>query len=170
MNSHLDEKQITEALLGSAEEAERRHLEECEQCRAQVEAESALFSRFGQVARGEAQRGDDFWRRQRLVISSRIDQKAQHRTLRMVWSAAAAAAAVLVVWVVMGQIPSRPAPPPTAHPEDEVLLMQVTAALERGSPEAFAPAEVLTRELNRRTNKKANRPSEVRSKSEAKPQ
>src|SRR5262245_33051967 len=170
MNSHLDENELTEALLGSPEEAQRKHLEECDECRTRVEAESALLRRFGQAARGEAQRDDDFWGRQRLMISSRIEQQAQHRTLRMVWSTAAAAAAVLVVWLVMGQVPSRPAPPPTAHHDDEALLMQVAAALERGSPQAFAPAEVLTRELNRSSNRKANRPSEARNKSEAKSQ
>jgi hypothetical protein len=170
MNSHLDEKQFTDALLGSAEDPQRKHLEECEECRSRVAAENETFRRFGYAARGEAARGDDFWARQQLVISSRLEQKAQYRTLRMVWAAAAAAAAVLVVWLVMAQTPSNPVPPPTArHENDEALLMQVAAALERGSPEAFAPAEVLTRELNRSTKPKASRNSEASSKSEAKP-
>ncbi|MCI0348744.1 MAG: hypothetical protein L0Z53_04905, partial [Acidobacteriales bacterium] len=124
----------------------------------------------GQAARGEALRDEDFWARQRLVISSRIEQKAQHRMLRVVWGAAAAAAAVLVIWVVMGQSPSPPVPPPVAHENDEVLLMQVAVALERGTPEAFAPAEVLTHALNRSSTRKASGSSEAKKKLEAKPQ
>src|SRR5919201_3324128 len=124
MNSHLDQKQLTEILLGFAEEGENRHLEECEQCRAQVAKDSGLLGRFGQSARAEAQRPEDFWARQQLVISRRMEQSVQRRTLRVVWGAAATAAAGLVLWLVMGQTPSNPVPPPTAH-NDEVLLMQV---------------------------------------------
>ena len=166
MNSHLDEKQLTEALLGFAEPSEQAHLQVCDQCRAQLASEKGLFSRFGQVARAEAERTEDFWVRQRLVISRRMEQSAQRRTLRVVWSAAATAAAGLVLWVVLGQSPSNPVPPPSSH-DDDVLLRQVASALERGTPEAFAPAEVLTHELNRSTSKRASSSSEARRKSEA---
>ena len=167
MNSHLNEKQLTEALLGFSEESEQGHLQACEQCRAQVVSEEELFSRFGQAARAEAERTEDFWVRQRLVISRRMEQSAQLRTLRVVWGAAATAAAGLVLWVALGQSPSNPVPPPI-HPADDVLLRQVATALERGTPEAFAPAEVLTHELNRSGSRRVNRSSEATPKPEEK--
>jgi hypothetical protein len=95
-----------------------------------------------------------------------MEQSAQRRTLRVIWGAAATAAAGLVLWVVMGQSPGNPVPPPYSH-DDEVLLRQVAVALERGTPEAFAPAEVLTHELNRNNSKRASSSLEARSKSEA---
>lgn len=165
MNSHLNEKQLTEALLGLAEESEQHHLQECEACQARVASEKNLFSRFGQAARADAERTEDFWVRQRLVISRRMEQSAQRRTLRMVWGVAATAAAGLVLWVVLGQTPGNPVPPPSTH-DDDILLKQVAIALERGTPEAFAPAEVLTHELNR-SSKRASSSSEAKSKSEA---
>jgi hypothetical protein len=175
MNSHLNENQINDALLGLAEAGEREHLEQCEQCRAQLAAERGMLHRFGQQVRREARRDEQFWARQQLVISSRLEHNARRRTLHAVWGVAAAAAAALVVWVALGQIPSKPALPPSheqarQHENDDLLLRQVALALERGSPEAFAPAEVLTRELNRSTTRKGPKIREATNKPEAKTQ
>lgn len=172
MNSHLNEKQFSDALAGFAEESEHQHLEQCEQCRTQLAAETAVFERFGQQLRDESARSEQFWARQRLVIAGRFEQRARRRTLRAVWGVAAAAAAALVVWLALSQVPSKPVPPPShqvarQHESDDLLLRQVAMALERGSPEAFAPAEVLTRELNRSAHAKG-RIQERRNRPEAK--
>lgn len=154
MNSHLNDDQFTDALAHLAGERERLHLEECEECRSRMEAVSALFRSFGQQARHEAERKDEFWKRQGLVIASRLEQSARGPVMHMVWGAVAATAAALVIWAVMSDVPSsqpvQPAPRQVAtqHENDELLLRQVEAALERGAPSALAPAEVLTHELN----------------------
>jgi hypothetical protein len=54
-SSHLDDKQIVEAVIDERglDGALRRHLFECSVCRAQKEALQAGLSRFGQISRGE---------------------------------------------------------------------------------------------------------------------
>jgi hypothetical protein len=53
--SHLNEKQIIEAVTDERglDEALRRHLLECPECRAQKEALQGRLARFGQISRGE---------------------------------------------------------------------------------------------------------------------
>lgn len=54
--SHLDDKQIIEAVIDERglDEALRRHLFECSDCRAQKEALKGRLALFGQVSRGQA--------------------------------------------------------------------------------------------------------------------
>lgn len=166
MSSHLNENQITEALLGVTDESAQTHLESCGQCLQKVEAASSLLSGFGKDARREAERSDGFWAQQGLAIMKRSSahlQASSRRSVRLAWGAAAATvAAVLILWATLGNFdPKPPAPPENtviadSHEHDELLLRQVEAALERGAPVALAPAEVLTRELHRRAKPVAN--------------
>jgi anti-sigma-K factor RskA len=172
MNSHLTLEQIIDALLDSAErnrseqerecgepsearEAHGEHLSGCEKCGAEVEATRSLFAAFGNATRQEAARDEIFWARQRLLIASRIEQDSRRRVWRMVWGAAAATAAALVFGIALGKAPSVPKATPDSvvakqyEGQDDLLLRHVEAALERPAPMALAPAEVLTRELNR---------------------
>jgi hypothetical protein len=162
MNSHLNQEQIIEALLECAESSSdqpwRKHLEICEQCRAELEASRSLFAHFGESARRAAERDDSFWTRQALVIASRIEHSARRRALRVLWGTVAATAAAVLLWLAMGRAPSGPTPPMQIHDpvmakqyenQDDLLLRHVELALERPAPIALAPAEVLTQELNR---------------------
>ena len=166
MNSHLNENQITDALLGIADDSAREHLASCGQCLQKVEAATSLLSGFGKDARREAERTDGFWEHQGLAIMERSSAhlRASNRwSLRLAWGAAAAtAAAVVILWATLGNFDSQPPAPPEntviadSHEHDERLLRQVEAALERGTPVALAPAEVLTRELHRRAKPVTN--------------
>ena len=158
MNSHLNQDQINNALLGLSQpgSTQEGHLRACEQCGAEVERSHALLAGFGRAARQEAERDENFWARQRLVIASRVEQSARRWVLNVVWGAVAATAAFAVLWIASIQTPEKPAPSPESpiiaqeyQQNDELLLKHVEAALERGTPEALAPAEVLTHELNR---------------------
>jgi anti-sigma factor RsiW len=157
MNSHLNHEQITDALLDFADGDSRQHLAECSECQAKVKASEEILAGFGEAARSEGARDESFWSRQRLVIAARIEQGARRRTLRLVWGAAAATAAALVLWVALGRAPSGPTQPLQVHDpaiakqyeNDDVLLRHVELALERPAPAALAPAEVLTSELGR---------------------
>lgn len=170
MNIHLDEKQISDATLGLAEEPALRHLERCQKCRSQVEATAALVTGFSRQARREAERDDLFWARQESAILERGFQNRHapsRRALRFAWrttttAAAATVAALLVLWVSLGSrdrnlpVPAENPVVASEHESDELLLRQVEAALERRTPVALAPAEVLTRELHRRTRPEAD--------------
>lgn len=166
MNIHLNEKQVTDAMLGLAEEPARRHLEGCAECRSQVRAATALVATFGREACREAERDDLFWARQESAIVEHIAQNGHAtspRALRVAWGmAAASVAALLVLWIALGSRDRNPPAPPenpviaSEHESDELLLRQVEAALERRTPVALAPAEVLTRELHRRTRAATN--------------
>jgi hypothetical protein len=164
----LNENQITDALLGIAAESAQEHLASCAQCLQKVQAASSLLSGFGKDARREAERNHAFWARQGLAIMERNSANLQtsgRRSLGLgwAWGAAATAVAALVLWVSLGGFERTP-PPSDENPvvatefqdNDEVLLRQVEAALERGAPVALAPAEVLTRELHRRTKPAGN--------------
>jgi anti-sigma-K factor RskA len=156
-NSHLTKDEINNALLGLSDpgSTEDGHLRACEQCAAEVERSRALLADFGRAARQEAERDQNFWARQRLVIASRVEHSARRWALTVVWGAVAATAAVAVLWIASTQTPEKPAPSPESpvvagyQQNDELLLKHVEAALEQGTPRALAPAEVLTSELNR---------------------
>jgi len=153
-NSHLTKDEINNALLGLSYPGsiEDGHLRACEQCAAEVERSRALLADFGRAARQEAERDENFWARQRLVIASRVEHSARRWALTVVWGAVTATAAVAVLWIASTQTPDKPVPPPEPPKiADEQLLKHVEAALERGTPEALAPAEVLIRELDRST-------------------
>src|SRR5919197_796688 len=95
MNSHLNHEQITDALLDFADGDSRQHLAECSECQAKVKASEEILAGFGEAAR--------------------IEQGARRRTLRLVWGAAAATAAALVLWVALGRAPSGPTQPLQVH-------------------------------------------------------
>lgn len=164
MNSHLNQNEITDAVLGMSEPEAEQHLDECRACHGQSQIARELLAGFASEARHEAERSEAFWSRQRLVIWSRIDQMARRRALRLAWSAAAAAAATVVLWMTLAQVPDQhpvtPPPPPVAERvSDEVLLLRVEAVLEHPMPQALAPAEIITRELTRSATAAKKRPA-----------
>src|SRR5206468_11501749 len=114
----------------------------------------APLEQWHAAARLAAVQPDSFWARQRAVISVRLHERSFDRGIRFVWAGAVAA---LVLAAALSWTPERwtttaPKNPPTTEAQDEQLLENMQAALERESPLALQPAEVLTNEMTRARN------------------
>ncbi len=101
---------------------------------------------FGASARTAAERPDAFWASQRARIASRL-----HSGTRMSgWRKALIWAPVAIV-LLLGLFWFRPADkdpiPDIAAGYDQTLLIEVEQALQRKSPEALAPAGLITCEI-----------------------
>ena len=99
-------------------------------------------------ARLSAVQPDPFWARQRAVIAVRRHERSFDRGLRFVWVGAVAA---IILAAVLSWSPGTNPPrlTPTTDAQDEQLLESMQVALERETPAALQPAEVLTNEMTR---------------------
>ena len=151
MNIHLNPEEIADATLGLLEPERASHLQECDECRTRTDGCRAPLEQWRDAARVAAVQPDSFWARQRAVISVRLHERSFDRGIRFVWAGAVAA---LVLAAAMSWSPTTTAPvaQKTTDAQDEQLLENMQAALERESPLALQPAEVLTKEMARARN------------------
>ena len=151
MNIHLNPEEIADATLGLLEPERTSHLQECVECRTRTDGYRAPLEQWRDAARVAAVQPDSFWARQRAVISVRLHERSFDRGIRFVW-AGAVAALVLAAALSWSPAPNSPATPQSSEVQDEQLLENMQAALERESPLALQPAEVLTKEMSRARN------------------
>ena len=151
MNIHLNPEEIADATLGLLEPERASHLQECDECRTRTDGYRAPLEQWRDAARVAAVQPDSFWARQRAVISVRLHERSFDRGIRFVWAGALAAL------LLAGALSWSPTTKPTVLPQaseaqDEQLLENMQMALERESPLALQPAEVLTKEMTRARN------------------
>ena len=151
MNHHLNPEELADATLGLLEPERASHLQECDECRTRTDGYRAPLEQWRDAARVAAVQTDSFWARQRAVISVRLHERSFDRGIRFVW-AGAVAALVLAAALSWSPAPTSPATPQSSEVQDEQLLENMQAALERESPLALQPAEVLTQEMSRARN------------------
>ena len=151
MNIHLNPEELADATLGLLEPERASHLQECDECRTRTDGYRAPLEQWRDAARVAAVQADSFWARQRAVISVRLHERSFDRGIRFVW-AGAVAALVLAAALSWSPAPTSPATPQSSEVQDEQLLENMQAALERESPLALQPAEVLTQEMSRARN------------------
>lgn len=151
MNLHLNPEEIADATLGLLEPERTSHLQECVECRTRTDGYRAPLEQWRDAARVAAVQPDSFWARQRAVISVRLHERSFDRGIRFVWAGALAA---LALAAALSWSPSTrtPVAQPTTEAQDEQLLENMQMALERDSPLALQPAEVLTNEMTRVRN------------------
>jgi hypothetical protein len=148
MNHHLNPEEIVDATLGLLETERAAHLEGCPECRTRTDGYRAPLEQWRDDARVSAVQPDSFWARQRAVINVRLHERSFDRGLRFVW-AGAVAAIVLAAALSWSPGTKPPTMPPTTEAQDEQLLENMQVALERETPAALQPAEVLTKEMTR---------------------
>jgi len=146
MNSHLNQEQLTEWLLGNEDEETARHLESCELCRADSEGVRAAIAGYRQTVHQAAEREPVFWARQRHAILSALPQRRYVHYFR--WAATTVMALVVAAALVLTRSPE---PPQQAKNEmsDDVLLQQVENSIGRSYPAALAPAVLIDEERSR---------------------
>ena len=148
MNIHLNSEEMADATLGLLEADRVAHLEGCAECRTRTAGYRAPLEQWRDDARLSAVQPDPFWARQRAVIAVRRHERSFDRGLRFVWVGAVAA---IILAAVLSWSPGTNPPrlAPTTDAQDEQLLESMQVALERETPAALQPAEVLTNEMTR---------------------
>jgi hypothetical protein len=148
----LNEAEIADALAGKA--AEER-VADCQPCAAEFAAWKDLGGKLRQDLESQADRPAYFWARQQARIRERLAPRAESAR----WGAAAIFALILVAagLIQRGVTPktemARTAPAvPTvraaqADPDDDALLEDIQASLQREAPAPLAPAAVLVEEV-----------------------
>jgi hypothetical protein len=102
--------------------------------------------RFGQSIRAEAEKPDAFWMSQQARIREKLQHPlpASRRPAILVW---APVTAILVFCLFWFMEPSRELMPDIATGFDQRLLVEVEQALKQSSPDALAPAGLITEEI-----------------------
>lgn len=150
MQPHWTDDELNAALLGDLSADRLQHGETCDECWSSVAdlRESLAAWKLDSFRRSE--RPPAYWAWMKDAILLRAYTTAFQRRFLLV---GASALAVVIVAAAVWVTPRRPAPTPVqvqqADPDD-VLLYRVQAAMAEESPEALAPARVLTHELDNR--------------------
>jgi len=126
-HKHLDLDSLLEVSYGL-----RDDVGDCPQCRAAVER----MAQRRQAPRAEENLPEWFWPRQSRVIQEAAEVRPRPRWLSIAALAGVLAAALLA-------IQPRPQSPPRISLEDQLLLQDVSATVNRVEPQALAPMDLL---------------------------
>jgi hypothetical protein len=131
---HLNSDGLLRAAYGIESDVQWR---DCVLCRAAVEG---LSSRRAGEPQIDTALPEWFWQRQRQSVLGAVDAAAA-RPARFRWTAVGALAAIVVAgWLLMQPVP---APAVRIAREDERLLTEVSAAVNRVEPQALSPMNML---------------------------
>lgn len=126
MSTHLSDEQIAEMLIGAPSAGTDRHLQTCEDCRAQVASLEGVLGNFrssaNQLSGGEYRP---------------IPLPPRPSFSRLGFTLAAAVLAVIGIVSVQNWQPTKPLP--AILLSDVALLIQIDAQVSRGIPEAMEP-------------------------------
>jgi predicted anti-sigma-YlaC factor YlaD len=165
MNEHLNDEQLSAALLAEEDAPIAEHLAGCNECRREVEGlRTALTAvRAESLARGERPMG--FWREQRLAIAAQISAGQELETRPLAWAASLSIVALVAAFLVQGVPPLPPQVGPSAAStgvsvaadSDHDLLVDVARFTRRDVPRALEPASLIAQELYRAAGRKSDR-------------
>lgn len=145
METHLNDVEIAQALLGTAAAEVRRHLEACPGCRGEYVRLDSGLAGYGAALRAQAERPEFFWRRQRAEVGARLSRPQAAGSLR--WALAGGLALLaLALGLVSADI--RPAAPVQAQIDpDDALLVDIQHSLQHQVPAPLLPAALLVEEV-----------------------
>lgn len=152
MNSHLTDEQMTECLLGEAPSEAAQHIASCGECSSEIGELRRAVAAYASNTRDEAAHAG----LPRVTFPRRHFVGAHG----LAWAAALALFAIATVLLALS--PSRPSQAAMAensnpsgyadaatYDSDDALLLSIQRDLESDSPQALAPAALLTAERNR---------------------
>lgn len=165
MKAHLNEEQLSAALLSGDDASVAAHLAICNECRHELEDIRAALTRIRAESLALGERPQGFWREQQIAIASRIPAGHEYETRPLAWAASLAVFA-LVAAVLTQSVPSLQ--PQASRPSgsavvsapadpDHDLLVAVERSARRGVPRALEPATLLAQELHRAAGRKSDR-------------
>ncbi len=136
MNTHLNDEQIADILIGAPVAAADLHLKTCEDCRAQV---ASLEDVLGNFRSSAYQLSEAAYRPRQVVPRPSFG--------RLGFTLAGAVLAVIGIVSIQNWQPTKPQP--VILQSDIALLMQIDAQVSRGIPEAMEPlSQFLPKESN----------------------
>jgi len=145
MRGHLTDREMTEVVAGTLDEATIVHLRACEACRKDYARLNQALADFVMDTRAQAERPEAFFQRQRVRIGRRVgDRRPFVRRWRSVWASALATGALVAVFLTRGGIPPRS---PADSETDQALLSAVQHAIYREAPVALSPAALLVADM-----------------------
>lgn len=100
MREHLTDEQLADFLAGEGDGSTRAHLEACGTCREEAESLRRVLVRYGETARGAAERPGGFWRWQQSAIAARLGEQPAGR---LAWAAGGVAFAAVAIAVLLSQ-------------------------------------------------------------------
>ena len=151
MDTHLTSKQIAQSVAGNSPAEAELHIRNCQRCRESVAQLQDVLRAVAIDARRSAERSPVERARQRNTIVARA---YEHSFRPRLWAVATLAVMLLAaVLLVLAPHPSSSPteiakqPAPASAPADpDTLLAQVNDELERDTPAALAPVELLLQE------------------------
>ncbi len=151
MPQHWTEEELTAALLGELAAERLQHEQACAECRAALAASRDGLTAWKLEAFRRSDRPAGFWSWMQSAILQRHDARSFQRRFMLVSASAlalllVAAALTTPVQPVRNMVPAQK----QQVDADDVLLYRMQVALAAESPEALAPARVLTHELDNR--------------------
>lgn len=149
MNGHLKDDQWAAAVLNENDAETAKHLTECAICRDEVKSLASVVGQAQLQARKASEQPEEYWRRQREGISSRLARR--DFTLpwkRWVW----VTATMMLVLLAATMLFHNSAPPVQSVAQtdpDDALLLSVQQSIQSDLPQALRPAALLTQEMGR---------------------
>lgn len=136
--NQLNDEQLTDLLLESDEKLLRRHI-----------------SDLPEFARTSTERGESFWRQQRMSITTKIVAQKKVGFFGLMPLFAGVAAVIALAFMMLSSSNHRPSsvvhvqvPATTTDHNDRDLLLQVEESTESNGPEALQPAALLADEIS----------------------
>jgi hypothetical protein len=165
MYEHLNDEQLSAALLAENDASVASHLASCNECRHELENIRTALSGVRAESLSLGERPQGFWREQRLAIAARISAGNEFETRPLAWAASLAIVAFAAAFLVQGVPPLQlqVGPPsastgvPVAADSDHDLLVDVARFTRRDVPRALEPATLIAQELHRAAERKSDR-------------
>jgi hypothetical protein len=165
MNEHLNDEQLSAALLAEADASVVAHLAICNACRRELESIRTALTAVCVESLALGERPVGFWREQRLAIAARLPADIELETRPLAWAASLSVVALVAAFLVQGVPPLqlRVGPPSAstgvsiAADSDHDLLVDVARFTRRDVPRALEPATLIAQELHRAAERKSDR-------------
>ena len=138
MTNHLPQEQIAKGALGQLTGAERRHLEECPECRAELESLKSALSLFRSTIR---HRIDGRIALQPPVITQFTNRPAGAHSSKWRWALVAAAVVVVFVlpFIVSENKPDKAVEQVSTQQDADEIMKRMNLHLSRTVPAPMEP-------------------------------
>lgn len=150
MKPHWNEDEFAENMIDSGARAQS-HLEECADCRAEVEQFDDFVRDFRDSAHDAAERPQFFWNAQQTAIRARVEARSKSYSIWWALTSAAALAALAIAMLIPGSKPQPQMHSATATQthvdQDELLMRQVDESLMSNVAEPLEPAGLIASDL-----------------------
>jgi len=165
MNEHLNDEQLSAALLADEDAPIAAHLAICNECRHELEGIRTALTAVCAESLALGERPQGFWREQRHAIVARISAGNELETRPLAWAASLSIVALVAALLVQGvpPLPLQVGLPPAstgvsvAADPDHDLLVDVARFTRRDVPRALEPATLIAQELHRAAGRKSDR-------------